>query len=178
MAAWARREPRAVATVDAILARHGRTAGEFIAEGLYAKLDEAERIEALIASTEARRTAALREIERRSTPGATRWRRASDAVLEAGGSPWRLAAADPSERLGRAPAPEGGLPRSSPHDLPREAAANRRNGARSTGPRTRSGKARSSRNATGTVWPRTSATTRRGACRSRLWLGRCSAHAR
>jgi hypothetical protein len=47
-----------VATVDAILTHHGRAAGDFIAEGLYARLNEVERIEALIASTEARRASA------------------------------------------------------------------------------------------------------------------------
>ena len=51
MAAWARGEPKAGAKVDAILARHGRTAEDFAAGTVFERLDELQRLESLIAAT-------------------------------------------------------------------------------------------------------------------------------
>jgi hypothetical protein len=62
---WAARNPERVEDVDKVLASAGLTMDTVLAQTLSLKLDEVERIEHLIAVAEARRNAALREIERR-----------------------------------------------------------------------------------------------------------------
>ena len=77
---WAAREPGAVAEVEAHLATAGIGLEGVAAQGLCLKLDFIERIERMIMAAEARRNAALREIDRHR---ATLGRRLRQAVLEA-----------------------------------------------------------------------------------------------
>jgi hypothetical protein len=60
---WAARDLEAVGQVDAVLAAAGLTMDHVMAQTLHVRIGEVERIERLIASTEARRSAALREID-------------------------------------------------------------------------------------------------------------------
>ncbi|WP_210247676.1 hypothetical protein [Salinarimonas soli] len=83
MSAWARREPKAVERIEAILRQYGRTSEDFNAETLLGRLGEIERLEALITAAYARRNEALREFERRRDPRAGRLRRVSDEIIEA-----------------------------------------------------------------------------------------------
>ena len=62
---WAARDTDAVAEVNSMLAAAGLTSEAVMAETLAARLDDIERLDRMIAATEARRAAALREIERR-----------------------------------------------------------------------------------------------------------------
>jgi hypothetical protein len=61
--AWAARNPRALKRVEKILASAGRTMDAVMAQALSLKLDDFERIERMIAMTEARRNLILREID-------------------------------------------------------------------------------------------------------------------
>ncbi len=81
---WASREPDAVAVLDeALAANAGLTRDEVMAETLALKIDEVERIDRMVAGTEARRNIAPREIYRhRATLGAV-LRQAADAALDA-----------------------------------------------------------------------------------------------
>jgi hypothetical protein len=79
---WAAREPDAVAKVDAALAAAGLTIDAVMAETLAVNIDKFERIDRLVASAEARRNVALREIDRhRATLGAA-LRQAADEALD------------------------------------------------------------------------------------------------
>ena len=82
---WARREERAVATVDRTLATAGLTMDAVMAQTLVIKIDLVERMERMIASAEMRRNATLREIERRRSDLAARLREATrdEAISEA-----------------------------------------------------------------------------------------------
>jgi hypothetical protein len=65
---WTRREPRALTEVDRLLASVGRDIDAVMVDAFVSKLDEIQRIEYLITTDEARRNAALRELDRhRST---------------------------------------------------------------------------------------------------------------
>jgi hypothetical protein len=63
VADWTAREPEAIKRVDAILESAGLTMHSVMAQSLSIKLDDIERIDRMIALAEARRNAALREIE-------------------------------------------------------------------------------------------------------------------
>ena len=77
---WAARKPGASAEVEEHLATAGIGLDGIAARGLCLKLDFIERIERMIMAAEARRNAALREIERHR---ATLGRQLRQAVLEA-----------------------------------------------------------------------------------------------
>jgi hypothetical protein len=62
--AWARREARSLKLVEKLLKSAGLSMDEVMAKTLEYKLDRVERIDRLIASAEARRNNALREIDR------------------------------------------------------------------------------------------------------------------
>ena len=78
--AWARRDRTALKQVDKLLASAGLTMEAVLAETLAARLDEIERIEHMIAVTEARRAAALREIDRHRTALAEKLEHATQAL--------------------------------------------------------------------------------------------------
>jgi hypothetical protein len=61
---WAAGDDRARKKVDAILAKAGMTVDEVTAQTLDSKLDSFERLDRMLASVEARRNNALREIDR------------------------------------------------------------------------------------------------------------------
>jgi hypothetical protein len=68
---WTACKPRALRRVSNLLTKAGVTADAVVGETLVARLDDVERIDRLIASAEARRNNALREIDRhRSALGA------------------------------------------------------------------------------------------------------------
>jgi hypothetical protein len=77
---WAAREPGSVAAVEEHLATAGIGLEGVAATGLCFRLDSIERIERMIMAAEARRNAALREIDRHRT---TLGRQLRQAVLEA-----------------------------------------------------------------------------------------------
>jgi hypothetical protein len=79
---WASLQPGAMKIVDAALAA-SLTMDAVMAQTLALKIDEVERIDRMVASAEARRNIALREIDRhRATLGAA-LRHAADEVLDA-----------------------------------------------------------------------------------------------
>jgi hypothetical protein len=79
---WASRQPGAMKIVDAALAA-SLTMDAVMAQTLALKIDEVERIDRMVASAEARRNIALREIDRhRATLGAA-LRHVADEVLDA-----------------------------------------------------------------------------------------------
>ena len=63
--AWAKRERDATKEVDKLMKQAGLTKDAIYAETLAANLDDFERIDELVARTEARRNGVLREIDRR-----------------------------------------------------------------------------------------------------------------
>jgi hypothetical protein len=77
------REAAAVEEVERALHAAGLSMDSVTARSRVANLDSFERIERLIASAEARRNAALRELERYRSAFAERLRRATDEVLDA-----------------------------------------------------------------------------------------------
>jgi hypothetical protein len=77
---WAARAPGALAVVEEHLATAGIGLEGVAAQGLCLKLDFIERIDRMIMAAEARRNAALREIDRHR---ATLGRQLRQAVLEA-----------------------------------------------------------------------------------------------
>jgi hypothetical protein len=79
---WARREPAALKKVDRYLAAAGLTMDSVRARTFILKLDEMERIDRMIASCEARRNAAFREIDRHRGEHAERLRRAAAQEIE------------------------------------------------------------------------------------------------
>ena len=79
---WAAREPGAAAAVEERLAIAGGGLEGLMAKGLRYELDPIERVDRMIMAAEARRNAALREIDRHRTALGPRLRQ---AVLEAQG---------------------------------------------------------------------------------------------
>jgi hypothetical protein len=88
---WAAREPGAVAEIEAHLATAGIGLEGVAARGLCHELGFVERIDRLIMAAEARRNAALREIDRHR---ATLGRQLRQAVLEAEAQEVAIAAQD------------------------------------------------------------------------------------
>jgi hypothetical protein len=83
--AWARRDPKAIKEVDAVLASADLTMDAVMAETLAHELDKVERIDRMIMSAEARRNAVLREVDRHRASMAQELRRAvnvEDAQFE------------------------------------------------------------------------------------------------
>ena len=83
--AWARRDPKAIKEVDAMLASADLTMDAVMAETLALELDRVERIDRMIMSAEARRNAVLREVDRHRASVAQALRRAvnvEDAQFE------------------------------------------------------------------------------------------------
>jgi hypothetical protein len=81
--AWARKDHDAERQVAQLLKKAGLDAGAITAQTLAVKLDTFERVDRLIAQTEARRNAVLREIERRREAVARRLREASTIIEDA-----------------------------------------------------------------------------------------------
>ncbi len=79
---WAAGDDRARKTVDAILANAGLTLDEVTAKTFESKIDVFERIERMLASAEARRNNALREIDRHRDAAGAAVRRAIDEVQD------------------------------------------------------------------------------------------------
>ncbi len=63
--------------VEELLTKAGLTADDILAHTVVSRIDEIERIERMIAGAEGRRTAALREVERRRAALARDMRRAA-----------------------------------------------------------------------------------------------------
>jgi hypothetical protein len=80
---WNLRNPEAVAEVNELLGRAGLTMDSVMAKTLDRNLKSVERIERLIADTEMRRAAVLREIDRHREALATRLRRAAQEIEDA-----------------------------------------------------------------------------------------------
>lgn len=81
--AWAKRDPDAIKQVDEILASADLTMDAVMARALEPKLDQVERIDRMIMSAEARRNAALRELDRHRASLAQALRRATDNIEDA-----------------------------------------------------------------------------------------------
>jgi hypothetical protein len=79
---WAAGDEGARKKVDAILAKAGLTIEEVTAKTLEMKIDVFEQIDRILASTEARRNNALREIDRHRETAGARARKAIDDVEE------------------------------------------------------------------------------------------------
>ena len=77
---WAAGDESARKKVDAILAKAGLTIDEVTAKTLESKIDVFERIDRMLASAEARRNNALREIDRHRDAAGAAVRRAIDEV--------------------------------------------------------------------------------------------------
>ncbi len=80
---WARRNTRAIAKVDKVLAAAGLTFDAVMAATLALKFDDVERIERMIASQQGRMEAALREIDRHRAVLAEALRGAAKDIEEA-----------------------------------------------------------------------------------------------
>jgi hypothetical protein len=80
---WALRSREAVKQVDKQLAVMGLTMDAVVAQAFALKIDQIERIERLMMHAEARRNAALREVDRHRASLAHALRQASDDVIEA-----------------------------------------------------------------------------------------------
>jgi hypothetical protein len=80
---WAARDRQAVKKVDKLLTSKRLTMELAVARALSANIDSFERIDRMVMNAEARRNAALRELERRRTSLALALRQASDDVVEA-----------------------------------------------------------------------------------------------
>jgi hypothetical protein len=76
--AWARRDPKAIKEVDALLASADLTMDAVMAETLALELDKVERIDRMIMSAEARRNAVLREVDRHRASVAQALRQAAN----------------------------------------------------------------------------------------------------
>ncbi|GLI91111.1 hypothetical protein [Methylocystis echinoides] len=73
---WAKRDPESVKAVDAILNSAGLDQDHLAAHTLAAKIEVFEKLDRLIAATEGRRNAALRELQRHRESLAQRFRQA------------------------------------------------------------------------------------------------------
>jgi hypothetical protein len=80
---WQKREPEVVQRVEKALRSAGLTREHVMAETLSVELDNIERIDRLIASAEARRNAALREVDRHRSAIAQTLRRAIEEPEDA-----------------------------------------------------------------------------------------------
>ena len=80
---WAERDRQAIKEVDKLLVSMGLTMDAVVAQALLADIDSFERIDRMVMNVEARRNAALREMERHRTTLAQALRQASDDVVEA-----------------------------------------------------------------------------------------------
>jgi hypothetical protein len=77
---WARRNERVVPLVEAALAKAGLTMDAVTASTLAARIGDFERIDRMMAAAEARRNAALRELDRHRSNLSLRLRRVLEAV--------------------------------------------------------------------------------------------------
>jgi hypothetical protein len=80
---WARREQKALRAVNKLLEAAGLTMDAVMAQTLALKLDSVERLDRMLASAQARREAALREIDRHRQTLAASLRRAAVEVEDA-----------------------------------------------------------------------------------------------
>jgi hypothetical protein len=80
---WARRSERAVRTIETALAQAGASMDAVAARTFCARIGDFERIERMITAAEARRNAALRELDRHRANFALRLRRTIAAVEDA-----------------------------------------------------------------------------------------------
>jgi hypothetical protein len=80
---WAARDPDAVKEVDRLLALDGHTIDDLAAQVLSIEIERFERIDRMIMNAEARRNAALRELERHRATLAQALRQASESFVEA-----------------------------------------------------------------------------------------------
>ena len=80
---WAKRDKEAVAEVDRLLASASLTMAPVMAETFAARIQDLERIEHLLASAEARRTDALRELARHKKEAAAALKTAMEKVEDA-----------------------------------------------------------------------------------------------
>lgn len=80
---WAAREPAAVREVKALLERAGLNEAAITGQTLATKIETIERVDRLIAQSEARRNAVLREVERRREMVARRLREAANVIEDA-----------------------------------------------------------------------------------------------
>jgi ribosomal protein L12E/L44/L45/RPP1/RPP2 len=94
VAEWAARKPRAIKRVKRILESAGLTIDAVMAETLYESLEEVKSIDAMIAMAEARRNAALCEIERHRAALACALRRTLSQVEDARYSALEIQAGD------------------------------------------------------------------------------------
>jgi hypothetical protein len=81
--AWSARDSEAIKSVEELLAARGLTMELAAARGFEARIDTFEQIDRMAMATEARRNAALRELERHRASLAQALRQASDEVIEA-----------------------------------------------------------------------------------------------
>ena len=137
---WARREDEAVAAVDRHLATARLTMDAVMAETMSVEIELVEKMDRMIASAEIRRNATLREIERRRSEFAARLRQATQDRDNVGGG--QVSGDRSAGRFDCAGRRRGGVLSSE-----KRAAASRRNGRASRGPRTAAGRAKASRNA-------------------------------
>jgi uncharacterized protein YdiU (UPF0061 family) len=80
---WAARDPQAIEEVNEQLASKGLTVEDVTARALSAEIENFERIDRMVMNAEARRNAALRELERHRMTLAQALRQASDDVVDA-----------------------------------------------------------------------------------------------
>jgi len=80
---WYLRNPQALRAVNALLQEVGLTLEAVMAQTLSAKLDDIERIDRMISLLEARRSAAIRELDRHREALARRADRAAQAIEDA-----------------------------------------------------------------------------------------------
>jgi hypothetical protein len=80
---WAARDPQAIEEVNEQLASKGLTVEDVTAQALSAEIENFERIDRMVMNAEARRNAALRELERHRMTLAQALRQASDNVVDA-----------------------------------------------------------------------------------------------
>lgn len=80
VAGWARRQPREVQFVESQMKQAGLDQEAVVAQTLAAKLDTFERLDRMLMQAEARRNAALREIDRHRSALAERLRAAGKAI--------------------------------------------------------------------------------------------------
>ena len=80
---WAARDRQAVKKVDKLLTSKRLTMDLAVARALSANIDSFERIDRMVMNAEARRNAALRELERHRASVGRALRRASDDTIEA-----------------------------------------------------------------------------------------------
>jgi hypothetical protein len=79
---WARRQPKALKQVERVLASAALTMEAVTAQTFALKLDEVERIDRLLSSSEARRNNSLREIDRHRETLSTKLRLAAQEAEE------------------------------------------------------------------------------------------------